>query len=61
MKPIVDKNKCTGCGTCMALCSEVFEFDLDGKSKVIDDNGCQKGCDCQQAVDSCPNQAITLE
>ncbi|MBL7021898.1 ferredoxin [Patescibacteria group bacterium] len=61
MKPAVDKDKCTGCGTCMALCPKVFEFDDDGKSRVIDESGCAKGCDCQQAVDSCPTQAISLK
>jgi ferredoxin len=61
MKPIVDQDKCTGCGTCIALCSQTFEFSENGKSRVIDEAGCKKGCDCQQAVDSCPTQAIRLE
>ncbi|PJC02147.1 MAG: ferredoxin [Candidatus Komeilibacteria bacterium CG_4_9_14_0_8_um_filter_36_9] len=59
-KPAVDQNKCTGCGTCIALCSEVFEFNDEGKSHVIDEKGCGHGCDCQQAVDSCPVGAISL-
>ena len=61
MKPVVDLDKCTGCGTCMALCPQTFEFNSDGKSRVVDELGCQKGCDCQQAVDSCPVGAISLQ
>jgi len=32
----VNKEKCTSCGTCVAVCPEGAEFDTDGKSKVID-------------------------
>jgi ferredoxin len=53
----VDQEKCTGCGTCVALCPEVFELDENGKSRVKNVAACEK-CDCQNAIDSCPVQAI---
>lgn len=31
---VVDKNKCLGCGTCVALCPEIFELGEDGKAEV---------------------------
>lgn len=30
MKVIVDKEKCIGCGSCVNICDEVFEFDEEG-------------------------------
>jgi ferredoxin len=59
-KIIVDKNKCIGCGTCVALAPEIFEMDNNGKSIV------KKGPIINEetlklAVDSCPSQAISLE
>ncbi|MBU0706804.1 ferredoxin [Patescibacteria group bacterium] len=62
MKINIDKEKCTGCGTCVALYPQVFTLDSDGKSKVVDQKSCETGeCDCQVAVDSCPSQAISLK
>lgn len=57
--PIVDFALCIGCGLCSELCPTVFVL-RDDKAWVIDQNGCD-GCDCQQAVDSCPVWAISLE
>ncbi|MDD5341908.1 MAG: ferredoxin [Patescibacteria group bacterium] len=62
MKPTVDKEKCQGCGTCVALCPNVFALDDSGKSQVIAKGTCEEaGCDCQAAADSCPYQAISLK
>ncbi|MFW0837560.1 MAG: ferredoxin [Candidatus Komeilibacteria bacterium] len=58
--PIVDQNKCTGCGTCIALCPQVFNFNKEGKSAVVDSSACAH-CDCQLAIDSCPSQAISWQ
>ena len=59
-KPIVDPEKCTGCGTCAALCPEVFEIAEDGKSSAKHPGLCDK-CDCQATIDSCPVGAISWE
>ena len=41
-KVIVDKDACIGCGFCVSQASDVFEFDVDGLSKVkkesVDEN-----------------------
>ncbi len=50
----LDKEKCIGCGTCVAICPDNFEMD-GAKAKVTnaEDTGCAK-----QAADSCPVNAI---
>ena len=54
----VDKNKCIGCGACVALCGSVFEMGSDGKSQVK--AGADTSAPCiQQAISTCPVQAIS--
>lgn len=57
--PTVDHELCIGCGICVDLCPEVFAME-DEKSTVIGGDKCSS-CDCQEAVDSCPVSAISLE
>ncbi|MFQ6020638.1 MAG: ferredoxin [Candidatus Aenigmatarchaeota archaeon] len=59
MKPEVDKEKCIGCGACAAICPEVFEI-KNGKSHVKNPDACDS-CDCKEAADSCPVNAISLK
>ncbi|MCG2809251.1 MAG: ferredoxin, partial [Candidatus Portnoybacteria bacterium] len=54
MKIKIDKDKCIGCGSCVAVCSDCFEMDSDNKA-VLKDSGDMK-C-AQEAVDVCPVQA----
>ncbi|MBI5180725.1 MAG: ferredoxin [Nitrospirae bacterium] len=58
--PKVDEELCIGCGNCESLCPNVFKVEEDQKSHVIDPKGCSE-CNCQEAADSCPVSAITLE
>jgi len=53
----VDKEKCIGCGACVAICGEVFEMGTDGKSNIKNNDD---SVECvEQAISSCPVQAIT--
>ena len=61
MKPIIDKNKCIGCGTCAAICPEVFNIEGDGKAGVIPGDYANLQGKINQAKDSCPVQAISVE
>lgn len=55
----VNKEKCIGCGLCVNLCPEVFEFDEDNKSKVKGGADFEKNKECiKEAVQSCPVAAI---
>jgi ferredoxin len=49
----VDKDKCIGCGACVATCPEGFEMD-GGKAKAKGPQPCSK-----EAQDGCPVGAIS--
>ncbi len=59
-KLVVDRELCIGCGTCVELCPDVFELDDEERSFVKDESGCQS-CDCEDAIASCPADAISWE
>lgn len=60
MKDIeINKEKCLGCGMCVGINSDVFEFDDDGlakvnKDKITEDNEEE----VKEAINSCPVGAI---
>lgn len=53
----VDREKCTGCESCVEQCPIEAIKMADGKAKV-DVNAC---VDCGICVDACPVEAISLE
>lgn len=60
MTPKVDKELCISCGACIEMCPDLFQYGDDGKAEVINDKGCN-GCDCEEAADACPTDAILLD
>ena len=59
-KPVVDEDLCEGCASCEEMCPEVFKVEDDGKAHVVGPDKCDT-CNCQEAADVCPVQAITIE
>jgi ferredoxin len=69
-KVIQQRDKCIGCGTCVAVCPDFWQMGNDGKStlKGAKDAGGDKfelevqavGCN-KEAASSCPVQVITVE
>ena len=57
MKVKVDKEKCIGCGSCEAMCPEVFKI-VDGKARVLEAKT-DKRC-VPQAEEACPVDAISV-
>lgn len=55
----VDKETCIGCGSCVAICSEVFELGSDGKAQVKEKADTSLAC-VKEAAEACPVQAIKV-
>lgn len=70
VKIVHDREKCIGCGSCVAVCPEQWEMDSDGKSKLKDaklnpstgNHEIERDeCSCdQEAVNICPVKCIHI-
>jgi len=62
VKVKIDKQKCIGCGTCVAIAPQSFKLTDDGKAEPIDPlvGGGDSGEKIKDAVESCPVTAITI-
>ncbi len=54
----VDKEKCIGCGSCAAVCEDVFEIGGDMKAHVKKGANTSKPC-VKEAKEICPVEAIS--
>jgi len=59
MKVTVDKDKCIGCGACVAVAPKSFKLGDDGKSEVIEPVGDDEQT-IRNAAESCPVGAIKV-
>ncbi len=57
--PVIDVDLCTGCELCVETCPDVFEMD-DDLATVANPEGASED-EIQEAIDSCPVEAITWE
>lgn len=60
MKIIIDKEKCIGCGTCIALAPKSFQWDAENKAESIDPLG-DDITTVKDAASACPVQCIIVE
>lgn len=56
MAAVVDKEKCTGCETCVEVCP-VEAIKVENEVAVINEDEC---IDCGTCVAECPNEAISI-
>ncbi|MBQ9024121.1 MAG: ferredoxin [Bacilli bacterium] len=58
----VNKEKCLGCGMCVGINSDVFEFDDDGLAKANNEKITEENEEeVKEAINSCPVSAIEKE
>jgi NAD-dependent dihydropyrimidine dehydrogenase PreA subunit len=55
MAIIVDKDKCTGCGTCVDVCP-VNAISVNDVA-TINEEEC---VECGSCIDECPNEALSM-
>ena len=55
----VNQDKCIGCGQCVSICEDVFNFNDDGLAEVIETPVKEEHIeDDTNAKESCPTEAI---
>lgn len=58
----VNKDKCLGCGMCVGINPDVFDFDDDGLAKANNDKINEENKELvNNAIDSCPVSAIEVK
>lgn len=63
MPPIVDEDRCAGVGACAEICpTEVIDLDTDDSGKTLAVIARPEDCiECEQCVNVCPEDAISME
>lgn len=62
MKVCVDQDTCIGCGLCIGICPDVFDYNSDGKSVAkVDTVDADLVDSAKEAEEGCPVAAITVE
>jgi len=64
MKPVIDNEKCIGCGTCEAIAPNVFEMGMEGDknvAKVKDADYQTEKEKIDEAISACAVDAISWQ
>jgi len=57
MYPVIDREKCSGCGTCVEVCpSDVFVLEAEIPQVAVP----EECIECSACVDNCPVGAVIL-
>ena len=55
-RPIIDKNECSACGSCVDVCPNGVLDIVGDHATVVDEDSCIA---CGACLDACPTGAIT--
>lgn len=62
MKVKVDQELCTGCGLCVEICPEVYDWNDDGLAEAKGGTVPEESAsDARDAAEDCPVEAIAVE
>lgn len=56
----IDQEKCIGCGTCSAMCPEVFKMDNASMKAIVLKKEGNEQCDVKEVAQACAVEAIIL-
>jgi len=60
-KLVIDAEECTGCESCVEICSEAFTFnESEQKAEVSQPEGGEADC-IEEAIQTCPMECIHWE
>jgi len=60
MAIVINEDECVGCETCVETCPDVFQLNDDGDKAIV--VAADSDADCvDEAIDTCPNEAISKE
>ncbi len=60
MGVVIDPDECIGCESCVEICPDVFEMDDDGEKAIVINADATSDC-VEEAIETCPNEAISKE
>jgi ferredoxin len=62
MKVFIDSDLCMGCGVCESIASKLFKIEEDGVARVVlGEVPPQFEAAVRQAIEECPEEAISFE
>ncbi len=56
---VINQEACTGCGTCAAIAEECFALNEETEKAYVTDLGACSEEQVQEAIDTCPEEAIS--
>jgi ferredoxin len=60
MAVVIDEEACMGCESCVEICPNVFKMDDEGEKAIVIKPDSTEEC-VEEAIDSCPAEAISQE
>jgi ferredoxin len=56
---VINSGECIGCGSCVDICSEVFDYNESETRAIVKKQGVRPEECIEEAMESCPSQCIS--